>query len=158
MVDRALPIVRAARDADADAISALLLALSPAFFDDPSTELPEAVRASFSPQGCQERISDPNYQSWVVLDGDVLIGYGSIRERRHLYHLFVAQAHQKRGVARALWAEMLPAFDPGAITVRSSRVAIPVYRQFGFVERGDLESRLGLTYQLMVLSPEAGEC
>ncbi|MEM6986648.1 MAG: GNAT family N-acetyltransferase [Pseudomonadota bacterium] len=142
--------IRRATPDDGAAISALLHALTPVFFDDPNTVLPEPVRLSFDPAGCRERISDPMYLNWVAEADARVIGYASLRERRHLYHLFVARDHQRRGAARALWAAMLNECKPGQITVRSSLNAIPVYRQFGFVEQGDTETLLGLTYQLMV--------
>ncbi|MEM7378176.1 MAG: GNAT family N-acetyltransferase [Pseudomonadota bacterium] len=152
----ALTVRRAGPD-DAEGISALVLALTPVFFDDPDAALPEPVQASLLPDGCSARLADPAYTSWVATRAGELIGYAALFERRHVYHLFVDEAHHRQGVARALWSAVLRECDPGPITVRSSRVAVPVYRRFGFTERGGLETKFGLTFQLMVLERDTAD-
>ncbi|MEM9603286.1 MAG: GNAT family N-acetyltransferase [Pseudomonadota bacterium] len=149
--------VRPAQLDDAAVISDLVLALTPVFFDDPDAALPEPVRASLLPDGCRARLADPAYTSWVAMCAGELVGYAALHERRHVYHLFVAEAHHRQGVARALWSALRAACHPGPITVRSSRAAVPVYRRFGFVERGALETKLGLTFQPMVLDPGSAD-
>lgn len=148
--------IRPATAGDAASISALVLSLTTVFFDDPSADLPPAVAASLSPEGCRERIVSTDYHSGVAIESGQLLGYASVFERRHLYHLFVSPEAQGRGIGRALWQCVLQDCAPGDVTVRSSRVAVPVYRRFGFELDGEPETRQGVTYQPLVLrrSPE----
>jgi GNAT superfamily N-acetyltransferase len=74
------------------------------------------------------------------IDGE-LAGFIAIRERSHVYSLYVDKAFHRRGVARRLWetaralaldAAPGPA-HPGAFTVNASNHALPFYAALGFV-------------------------
>jgi ribosomal protein S18 acetylase RimI-like enzyme len=43
------------------------------------------------------------FEYWVAERCDAIIGFLGVRNHSHLYHLFVAESEQNRGVARALW-------------------------------------------------------
>src|SRR5690606_40652166 len=64
-----------------------------------------------------------------------IVGVVGMRDGSHVYHLFVAEEHQGRGLGRALWehakAECLRRGRPAAFTVNSSRGAVPIYERFG---------------------------
>jgi GNAT superfamily N-acetyltransferase len=80
------------------------------------------------------------------IDGE-LAGFIAIRPPGHLFHLFVAQAFQRRGVARALWCAAKG--DAARFTVNSSPYAIPAYAAMGFVCAGPLACHHGVTFQPM---------
>ena len=65
-----------------------------------------------------------------------MIGVVATRDDRHLYHLFVAESHQRRGVARSLWElarrACVQAGSEGPFTVNSSQFAVEVYERLGF--------------------------
>ena len=149
--------VRPAAQGDESAISALILALTPVFFDDPAATVPPAVAESLSPAGCLERIESDAYRCAVAIRAGQVVGTVAVFEQRHLYHLFVAPDQQGQGTGRALWQFALQGCAPGDLTVRSSRVAVPVYERFGFERVGEMETRSGVTYQPMVLRRGAGE-
>jgi GNAT superfamily N-acetyltransferase len=70
------------------------------------------------------------------VDGE-LAGFIAIRERSHVYSLYVDKRFHRRGIARALWeagreAALGPG-HPGAFTVNSSNHALPFYASLGFV-------------------------
>jgi len=76
-----------------------------------------------------------------------LAGFIAIRPPSHLFHLFVAQPFQRRGVARALWDHARG--DAVAFTVNSSPYAIPAYEAMGFRCDGPLACHNGVTFQPM---------
>jgi GNAT superfamily N-acetyltransferase len=98
----------------------------------------------------------------VAVEGDELAGFVAVRERSHLFHLFVARQWQRRGVARRLWdvarEAALAAGNPGAFTVNSSLVGRPVYESFGFVPTDPIQCKRGLRFLPMRLTlPSAAD-
>jgi GNAT superfamily N-acetyltransferase len=70
------------------------------------------------------------------LDG-TLAGFIAVRERSHVYSLYVDGRFHRRGIARRLWetamATALGPGHPGAFTVNASNHALPFYTSLGFV-------------------------
>jgi ribosomal protein S18 acetylase RimI-like enzyme len=66
-----------------------------------------------------------------------LAGFIAIRERSHVYSLYVDKRFHRRGIARRLWDAAREAAlgpdHPGAFTVNSSNHAMPFYASLGFV-------------------------
>ncbi len=91
----------------------------------------------------------------AVIDSAVA-GFVAVRDRSHLFHLFVGKRWHRRGVARALWQTAydaaLQAGGDGAFTVNSSNFAVPVYEAFGFVRVGPTQCAKGLYFNPMRLS------
>lgn len=88
------------------------------------------------------------------IDG-VIAGFIAVRDKRHLFHLFVDKAYHRRGIARSLWEvarqAALDAGNEGVFTVNSSNYAIPVYEHFGFVRTAPTQESKGLRYNPMQL-------
>lgn len=91
----------------------------------------------------------------AVIDG-VVAGFVAVRDRSHLFHLFVGKRWHRRGVARALWEAARDAAaaagGDGTFTVNSSNFAVPVYESFGFVRVGPTQCAKGLYFNPMRLS------
>ena len=89
----------------------------------------------------------------VAMVNDRLVGFVGTRDNSHLYHMFVANEFQRRGLGRRLWhiarAECLAAGNQGAFTVNSSNNAIAVYERFGFVRSGPVKDLGGVLYNPM---------
>ncbi|SHG98895.1 GNAT family N-acetyltransferase [Massilia sp. CF038] len=86
----------------------------------------------------------------VATRDDVLLGFIGVRERRHVFHMFVDQAHQRQGVARALWQHARAAAgNPAQMTVNAAIGAVPVYRALGFVPTAPVQSRNGIAFHPM---------
>jgi ribosomal protein S18 acetylase RimI-like enzyme len=70
------------------------------------------------------------------VDGE-LAGFVAIRERSHLYSLYVDRRFHRRGIARRLWGAARAAATgpghPGFFTVNASNHALPFYASLGFV-------------------------
>lgn len=91
----------------------------------------------------------------ALIDGQ-LAGFVAVRDRGHLFHLFVGKRWHGRGVARALWqtarAAAIAAGGDGSFTVNSSNFAVPVYEAFGFVRVGPTQCAKGLYFNPMRLA------
>jgi ribosomal protein S18 acetylase RimI-like enzyme len=70
------------------------------------------------------------------VDGE-LAGFIAIRERSHVYSLYVDKRFHRRGIARSLWdtarAAAIGPGHPGFFTVNASNHALPFYASLGFV-------------------------
>jgi GNAT superfamily N-acetyltransferase len=89
---------------------------------------------------------DGHLSSVALVDG-VIAGFITIRPPSHLFHLFVGQQWQRRGIARALWDSVPHA---AGFTVNSSPYAVPVYAALGFTCTGPMACHMGVSFQPMV--------
>lgn len=93
----------------------------------------------------------------AVIDGQVA-GFVAVRDRSHVFHLFVGKRWHRRGVARALWEAArdaaIAAGGDGSFTVNSSNFAVAVYEAFGFVRVGPTQCAKGLYFNPMRLGSE----
>ena len=91
----------------------------------------------------------------VAESGSSLAGFIAIRDKTHLFHLFVEKNHQRQGLARKLWKLALSGEysipSAGAFTVNSSLSAVPVYTAFGFVPVGEVKRVHGISFLPMQL-------
>jgi len=92
----------------------------------------------------------------VAVIGGEVAGFVAVRDRSHLFHLFVGKRWHRRGVARALWDAAREAAvaggGDGSFTVNSSNFAVPVYEAFGFVRVGPTQCAKGLYFNPMRLT------
>lgn len=148
--------IRPATVADAPAVSSLILGLRHLLTIRPDGQGAEKFLATLEPEPLALLLADPRFRYFVLeLDGQ-LAGAVAMRDDSHLYHLFVAQPFQGRGLARRLWdyvrGDAIARGNPGQFTVNSSVFAEPVYRGFGFVATGGRQEVDGLAFTPMQLS------
>lgn len=86
----------------------------------------------------------------ALVDGE-LAGFIGVRERSHVFHLFVGARWQRRGIARRLWetaravaldpasAPIGAPAQPGVFTVNASNHALPFYASLGFVRTAPMQ-------------------
>ena len=141
---------RAGSPADAEAIAALIASFQSELTDDPSGAGAEQFLASVSQDAEREYLSSERYGYLVAYSPSQLAGFIAIRDRSHLFHLFVARSHQREGIARRLWDQALKDLcasnAEGVLTVNSSLAAVPVYQAFGFVPAGPIQSAHGISF------------
>ena len=131
--------VRAATVADTAAISALTMASMQRWIaGDCTAEGATALAALMTPEATRERLAGDAYRTWVAECDGAVVGVAALRFPAHLYHLFVADDAQRRGVARLLWSAVRAAVSPGldGFTVNASRHGVEAYRRLGFVADG----------------------
>ena len=125
-----------------------------------ATIRPEAVvnnmQAGFRYFLCCEDLASED----LACKDERLMGYIAMRERTHIFNLFVAKPFHRQGVARFLWEqardEMVSEAEITAFTVNASTYSIPVYQQFGFEIIGEKETRNGVVSTPMELRLESG--
>jgi GNAT superfamily N-acetyltransferase len=141
---------RAGSPADSEAIAGLIASFQSELTNDPSGAGAERYLASVSLQAEREYLASDRYRYVVACSDRQVIGFIAIRDRSHLFHLFVERSHQRQGIARQLWDRALSELGSlgpnGAITVNSSLSAVPVYRAFGFVPAGLVQSMDGISF------------
>ena len=136
--------------ADAEAIVGLIASFQTELTDDPSGAGAEEFLASVSVQAEREYLASERYRFLIADSGSQLAGFIAIRDRSHLFHLFVERSHQRQGLARR-WLEQAleklctPSSD-GSLTVNSSLRAVSVYKAFGFVPAGSIQSMHGISF------------
>ena len=154
--------IREAGPEDAPAVAALIGSLARFFLADP--DAPEAAAAFFrtiTPQAIAGYLAGGRFRYHLAeVDGE-LAGLVAVRDDSHLYHLFVAEAFHRRGIARRLWAVARRAAldagnDTGRFTVNSSLFAVPLYRGLGFVATGEPRVQDGIAFVPMERVEPAG--
>lgn len=151
--------VRELMDGDIDAAARLLAVLARAYFlqtcspEQASTFLRENDAAAL------RRLVGEGYVYHVAEVDGQLAGFIGVRERRHVYHLFVAAAFHRRGIGRALWRHArdvaTAAGADGAFTVNASTYAVPVYEHLGFVPVAPVQCKNGLVFHPMAYGQSA---
>lgn len=143
----------AASIADAEEISALIVGLSDPFYLSPSRDGAEPFLASVGAEAQRNHLAAGNFAYRVARSGGRIVGVVALRDNAHLFHLFVADEFQGKGLARRLWelveSEALQAGNPGEFTVNSSLNAVPVYEKFGFACEGGVQRVHGVAFQPM---------
>lgn len=146
--------IRIAKENDVSQIRNLVMSLSHYYLSDPSENLPAWFEDTLSTTAFNERITNTEYQNLVFEENETIVGYISIKNGSHVYHLFVSSAFQGKGIARLLWEHARKLTGSGSYSLRSSIYAVPVYQRFGFVESGPVGYKDGIVFQAMELSQE----
>jgi len=132
----ASPLVRPANVSDAECIASLIARVAGRFIlPEFSQQGRERFLTDHRPEPIRQRM-ESGFEYHVAEAAGEIVGVVGVRDGSHLYHLFVAEEHQGRGLGRTLWehakAQCLRRGRPAAFTVNSSRGAVPVYERFGF--------------------------
>lgn len=151
--------IRSAAPEDAGPVSRLIRSLSGPFLTSPSGEGAEPFFASISEASIAGYITATNIDYRVAESATGLAALVALRDNKHLFHLFVATAHQGQGLARRLWGLVrdaaLAAGNPGEFTVNASLNAVPVYIRYGFMPTAEVQHVHGISYVPMVLRGQA---
>jgi len=144
--------IRSATNNDAQGIQILIKSLSHFYLDGKNKALPRWLDSSLKLDEVTARINSPQFENYVCESDGEIVAYLSIKEGAHLYHLFVDEQYQGQGLSRKLWEHGKKLASSNAFTLRSSLFAVPVYKQFGFVEDGSVLKKDGVSFQPMVLA------
>ena len=141
--------IRIAEGSDANQIRKLVLSLSSAYLLSSTEELPVWLSKSLELKEFEYRLKNNEYINTVCLVNEKIIGYISIKNKNHIFHLFVASKHQTKGIAKALWEKTYKTTNESKYTVRSSLSAVPVYESFGFKKISSIVQKDNVKYQEM---------
>lgn len=117
---------------------------------EPDGKGAEAFFASVSEQSERTYIGSERYDFLVAEEDGQLAGVVAVRDRTHLFHLFVASRFQRAGLARELWnrarQRASAAGGTGSYTVNASLHAVTAYEHLGFVRAGQPLQAHGIAY------------
>jgi ribosomal protein S18 acetylase RimI-like enzyme len=136
-------IIRQLDLADIPAVAALLRRAALDFILPESTpEGAEQFLIDHGEAGLRARLSEGFVYHVAIVDGE-LAGFIGVRERSHVFHLFVDRRWHRRGIARRLWETgrdaALGAGHPGVFTVNASNHAVSFYESLGFVRTAPMQ-------------------
>ena len=150
--------IRAAGPADAEEISALLIALLPALVADPLAEPLSDFRDNLDTPATRARLESPDFACLLAEDAQGVCGHVALRDGSHLYHLFVRADAQGRGIAQALWRAVRMGRDAPRYTVNASLGAVGFYERLGFRPAANEQQANGLRWLPMTLPADDASC
>lgn len=140
-----------AKVTDASSIYELIRSVAQACLGTDATPFLNTV----SPSTIESQLQNPAYSYVLGFVGNELVGVAAIREKKHVYHLFVSPKHHYKGIAKSLWNNLMSDAVSNGInmfTVNSSIYAVPIYRKFGFLPASEPQTKSGINYVPMKLS------
>jgi predicted N-acetyltransferase YhbS len=144
--------IRQATEADVIEVSTLVKSLAHFYLDEPENELPAWLSQTLTEKAFTERLSNGGYTNFVYEQNNKIIGYIALKKPNHLYHLFVLEQFQGKGISRLLWEYVKNSGQHASFTLRSSVYAVPIYKRFGFCESGQIGMKDGVSFQPMELN------
>ena len=143
--------IREAKKEDATKIKDLVTNLSHFYLHTENEQLPDWLSSSLTKKEFENRMTNNEFTNLVCENNGSIIGYISIKNIRHIYHLFVSQEHQRKGIAKKLWKKARMLCPSIIYTVKSSLHAVPIYESFGFSKHSSIEVKDNIQYQAMEL-------
>lgn len=141
--------IRQLMESDLAVLRSLVVSLSGSYLCDEQSALPDWLSQSLTEEQFRGRLRSPEHVNLVAMVSGRVAGYLCMTRSGHLYHLFVAEPFQGRGIARVLWENASAYCECTCYTVRSSLQAVPVYERFGFISIGPIDEKAGVRYQAM---------
>lgn len=142
---------------DAGAISALIADLMPYMTLDADGAGAEQFMASMAATAIAGYLAQPRYHYQLGFIGERLAGAVAVRDRSHLFHLFVAREFHGCGLGRQLWlaarGAALVAGNTDGFTVNASDYALPMYQRWGFLATGPRVEQGGVAWVPMRQPP-----
>ena len=106
-----------------------------------------------TPNEIEKKLGDYAFKVFCCKETDRILGFIAIKDDEKVDQLFVLPEARGKGVARLLWeSAKSAALENGAsgnFWVRSSSLAVPVYKKFGFEPEGERQVFGGICFQLM---------
>ncbi|MDL2355454.1 MAG: GNAT family N-acetyltransferase [Pseudomonadota bacterium] len=147
--------IRPIEAGDVAAVAALLQALARRFIVHEATPEGAATFLRENDAAAIGRYIAAGMVYHVAQVDGALAGFIAVRERSHLYHMFVDAPWQRRGIGRQMWAvarqAACDAGGDGRFTVNASNYAVPAYHALGFARTAPMQTVKGLPFNPMAL-------
>lgn len=148
-IEKNMPIRQAVPE-DSSAISTLIVSLAHHFLLQADGVGAEGFLATLRPESIEGKIVSSEVDYYTYVAGGQLMGVVGVRDRTHLFHLFVDQEFQGQGIARALWSHVSEVYGwtsaKVAVTVNSTPFALPFYEHVGFQASGPRVEKNGVAF------------
>ncbi len=143
--------IRVANKYDVSNICSLVSSLSHFYLESCEMELPNWFAETLTTEAFLSRIQSDEYLNFVYEVQGEVVGYLALKGNSHLYHLFVSESYQGKGISRCLWSHAITKCIAEIYTLRSSLFAVPIYKKFGFKVVGEAGEKDGIGFQPMEL-------
>lgn len=149
--------IRQAERKDAETLALIAVeAVPPHHKQDFSVHGWQRFLSSNTVEATLDRLDDERYVCFCAEDERQIAGFITIYDGVKIDQLFVKPWYRRLGIARKLWEHAKSVLPRTGRTrefwVKSSTMAVPVYRKLGFVESGVPATENGVTYQLMKIT------
>ena len=134
------------KESDALRLNQLTTELTSYIFEK---EVPKWFDEELLEESFKQRIQSKEYEHFVYVEENEIVGFIAIKNKNRLFHLFVDKKHHKKGIAKKLWNYIKEHYDVSNMSVNASLYAIKTYESFGFSINGEESEYLGLKYQPM---------
>lgn len=115
---------------------------------DCSPEGIERFRSFITDERLEQAFAEGKYQLLLALDGDRVIGVGSLRAINHLSLLFVDGAYHHKGIGRALIEALCDylknELGERYVSLQASPYAVGFYKKLGFIQIKTLSDTPGI--------------
>jgi len=142
--------IRKAEITDIDGVAELVRSLSHYYLEERQEKLPIWFSNTLKDSSFSDRFTSIEYHNYVAEVDGIVVGYISIKNGFHLYHLFVSPNYHNQGIAKSLWQFCVGKLMINSCTVRSSLYAVPVYSKFGFKTADAVAYKDGIGFQPML--------
>ena len=151
--------LREMNDADIESVARLLELLAREYFLETCSPEEASTFVRENDAGALRRLVGEGYVYHVAEVDGQLAGFIAVRDRQHVFHLFVAAQFHRRGIGRKLWehasAVAIAGGSDGGFTVNASNYAVPMYETLGFVRTLPTQCKNGLEFNPMVFGASA---
>lgn len=148
--------IRPATTEDAPAISDLIGSLAHHFLTHAHGSQADAFLMTLTAESIERKIASAELDYYVSVIESQMTGVISVRDGRHLFHLFVSRDFQRKGVAYALWTHVKHIYGWSSpevpVTVNSTTAGVPFYEHVGFRPTGPRAEKNGVAYIPMQLA------
>ena len=135
-----------AKTLDASRLSQLINELTSYIFEK---EVPKWFEDELLEDSFKQRIFSDEYEHFVYVIENKIVGFITIKNKNHLFHLFVDKKYHKKGIAKELWNYIKAHYDVSNMSVNASLFSTKIYESFGFKISGEESEYLGLKYHPM---------
>ena len=130
-------IIRPIQESDVNDLSRLIERVAQSFlFPDFTEEGKQNFLNSVTGSGIIKNLNE-GFEYWLAENDNQIIGIIALKNKTHLYNLFIDADFHGKGIARKLWDKAIHGSNVKTYTVFSSSYAVPIYEKLGFVISGD---------------------
>ena len=141
--------IRAAIESDATGISELIHSVSIQCNFSEAEPCPHWFIESIKPDVLKPLIVADDYLWLIAVERGEVTGVLTLFEGNLVKYFFVHPKFHHKGVARALWQQVVPLLH-SEISVRSSLFAVSFYEKLGFKKVGEVKFFNGVSFQTMM--------
>ncbi len=150
-------LIEATEHSDLAAVAKLVASVSEASIFPYFSEEGRSLFAAKVLPDVQTAFDREHFQSLKITQDNKVIGFGAIREKSYITHLFVDNNYQGKGLGKLLLKHLLALATAEEIRLRASVNAVTFYQSQGFIASNSEQEINGIRFVPMVWKREERE-